>query len=295
MIAPLILTFVLRTVLVKEEPTAVAVREHADPVEITAPVLTEEPTPVKATTDRKVASVEGAQPAPIIPAPEPLKEDDVVYIEDTEAGTHKECAYNLKSNKAWPCFRQVSRSMRQARCSTALCWGSDNFFALEPMLELPVGGMAAFRGKGEDGALSKYINSNTFTVSVAAGVRFWFAWDIVSFSVYYSKLIPTEPNNTLSLPGSEYMYAPSQIRRKYPGLAIGLLNDIFFIGIDYNQLRNRSGTDKDPNHLANSVVDSAWTVSIGFAPITLIRNTVGGVKGFTQGKKTYTLKKAKVE
>lgn len=40
-------------------------------------------------------------------------------------------------------------------------------------------------------------------------------------------------------------------------------------------------------------VEKGWTISIGFAPITLIRNTIGGVKGFTQGKKTYKIEKAK--
>jgi hypothetical protein len=164
----------------------------------------------------------------------------------------------------------VFRDARQARCGTALCFGPANKFAFEPLVELPIGKTVAFPGSG----LGRFINGNDVSLSFNAGVRFWVAWDWVSFAVYFSKpILPAD--QVIHVMGSPYAYPATGVRRPLPGVGLGLFGDILWVGFDYDQLRNGNGDQRDPLFPANSIVSRAFVVSFAIAPITALRTGIG--------------------
>lgn len=170
-------------------------------------------------------------------------------------------------------FRSVMKGARASRCATALCWGPSNKFAFEPLAELPIGKSFAFPNSG----LARYVNSNDIQVSFNAGVRFWMAWDWVSLSVYLSKPI-LHQGEAIHVSGSNTEFSTSQVRRPYPGVAIGLFGDILWLAFDYDQLRNgNAGVQRAPEYRPNEIVSHAYTFTIAIAPIAGIRNGLGTI------------------
>lgn len=163
-----------------------------------------------------------------------------------------------------------------ARCATALCFQTaehHDWLGIEPMVELPVG--KSF-GLGS-GSLSSYVNNHDIKVDLAAGLRIWLFEDLISFSVYLS--FPLSSSG-VRVEGSEFTYPGSSIRRPFPGVGIGLLYDIIWIGFDHDELRNGDTTTSNaynPEFPANSRISSCTTVTVALQPITAARALFGAV------------------
>lgn len=168
-------------------------------------------------------------------------------------------------------FRAGFRAARNARCQTALCWGPSNKFAFEPLAELPVGKTFALSHSG----LARYINGTDVAVSFTAGLRFWSHWDWFSIAIYLSKPLVVN-KDLIHVSGSTHEFNSSQIRRPYPGLAIGLFGDNLWISLDYDQLRNGNyGDQRAPEFRPNDIVSHTLTLSVAIAPVTGFRNGIG--------------------
>lgn len=164
-------------------------------------------------------------------------------------------------------FHWLTSKIREGRCRTALCWWPDNFWGLEILAEAPLGSSFAVHPTN----LGGFLDNNGFTVQLTAGLRMWTLWDYISLSVYFSKLVFQSNDAAIRIPSYSYQHPASSVRRPYPGIAIGLLSDIVWIGFDYNVLYNGNNSHRDPHFPENTRIAGAWTVSIAFAPITLGR------------------------
>jgi hypothetical protein len=169
-------------------------------------------------------------------------------------------------------FGPATLPMRKARCATAICFGESYKFALEPLIELPIGKSFTSNGLG---ALANFENSHDVSATFTAGARFWVFYDLISFSLYLSKPVFSQAG-TLRVAGSAFEYSADNVRRPYPGFAIGLLADVVWIGFDIDELRN-GDTDAthDPRFPRNAVVSRAPVFTIALAPVTLARNALG--------------------
>ena len=165
-----------------------------------------------------------------------------------------------------------------ARCHTALCFrngAADKWLGIEPLVELPVG--KAFSVSG--GSLSDYVNNHDIRVDLAAGLRVWIFRDVVSLSVYLSKALTAAP---VRIAGSSFSYPANDVRRPYPGLALGLLYDSLWVGLDRDELRNGDtgdATADNPAYPPNALVSSSWTVTIAVQPFTSFRTAIGLATG----------------
>ncbi|HRG96615.1 MAG TPA: hypothetical protein PLR99_10220 [Polyangiaceae bacterium] len=164
---------------------------------------------------------------------------------------------------------------RKARCHTAYCSGGTDGtkYGVEPMLDLPIGASVSFGDSG----LGAFANSADLSISFTAGVRFWMFYDLVSLSMFFGKPV-FNGRSTIQLSGSGYEHPVSSIRRIGPSFALGLANDIVFIGGGYDVLINGSGTSRDLNFGPNEVLSRALTLTLGLAPFTAVRNVMGGSK-----------------
>lgn len=199
--------------------------------------------------------------------------DDVAKKEKAKADleadirAHREKAVSVRSRLHYA---------RQARCQTAYCFGGDGSeYAFEPMLELPIGTSFSIG----DGALGKFNNATELSIQFSAGLRFWLAYDMVSFSVFFAKPIYSG-DVKVRVPGSPYEHPTTAIRRLGPSFALGFVGDMIFVGGGYDQLRNGSSPgSSDPNYPPNAVLSRAFTVTIGIAPFAAIRNGAGAIAG----------------
>jgi len=161
-----------------------------------------------------------------------------------------------------------------ARCATAICFDNGsvkNWLGIEPLVELPFGVAFAV----SNSALGDYVNNHELRVDLAAGVRVWLFRDVVSLSIYLSKPLI---DSSVELAGSDFVYRGSAVRRPFPGFALGLFFDSIWIGFDRNELRNGDGTDsttRNSDFPPNTVVSSAWTVTLALQPVTALRATIG--------------------
>jgi len=173
-----------------------------------------------------------------------------------------------------PSLSAATLAMRRARCATAICFGQDFKYGLEPLVELPVGKTFTSNGLG---ALANFENSHDISATFTAGLRFWILHDAISFSIYLSKPLFAQ-HGTLRVAGSPFEYGEQNVRRPYPGLALGFLADVIWIGMDIDELRNGdTDTTRDPNFPRNAVVSRAPVFTIALSPITLTRNALGNV------------------
>jgi hypothetical protein len=176
-------------------------------------------------------------------------------------------------------FANFFGNARAARCRTAICgFGADDtWFAVEPLGEIPVGKTFVF--PGVDSGLADFVQNHDVSVTLAAGLRFWFFYDWVSLSVYLSSPL-YDGDATIRLRGSDFEHSPARLKRPYPGVGLGLIGDLLWIGVDYNELRNGdTDASRDPDFARNAVISRAWTISFGLAPITLARSGLGSVGG----------------
>ncbi len=161
-----------------------------------------------------------------------------------------------------------------ARCSTAICFDNGDahhWLGIEPLVELPIG--IAF--SVDQSSLSDYVNNHDIRVDLAAGARVWLFRDVVSLSVYISKPLI---DSSIRLTGSNFVYPGASVRRPLPGFALGFLFDSIWLGFDRNELRNGDGNDSsaaNPDFAPNSVISSAWTVTLALQPVTAFRAAIG--------------------
>ncbi len=169
-------------------------------------------------------------------------------------------------------FRGALADARRARCATAICWGPSNKWAVEPLVELPIGKAVALPTSG---SLAAYVNSSTVDVSVSAGIRFWLWWDWVSVSIYLSRPL-IDGADTVPVKRTGFLFPRSQIRRPLPGLGVGLFGDVLWLGVDYDQLRNGQTPETMSTQFPpNEVVSHAVVFSFAIAPLAGIRNGLG--------------------
>lgn len=164
------------------------------------------------------------------------------------------------------------RGAREVRCYTAYCWGGDGTkYGIEPILDLPVGISWAIG----NGALANYINANRVDVAVSAGLRVWFAYDVVSVGVLIAR--PSLNNQaSIELEYSDVKFPRAAVNRPFPTLVLGLWGDVFAITASYDQLRNTDGSEAvDPNYLPNEVLSRAVVLGLSINPFTAVRNAVG--------------------
>ncbi|WP_437960337.1 hypothetical protein WME76_12295 [Sorangium sp. So ce119] len=173
-------------------------------------------------------------------------------------------------------FRDVLSLAREARCATAICWGEDRKWAIEPLVELPIGKTFVLpRIGGGASTLGGWINAHDVSLTFNAGLRFWVFWDWVSVSIYMSQPL-LSGERTIHVPGSKYEHPASNIRRPYPGLALGLLGDSLWLGLDYQELLNGDAADRsDRNYARNQRISSALSLTVGIAAATSLRNGIG--------------------
>lgn len=208
-----------------------------------------------------VSPTQGARPSSVLPRCDQVSGETACL--EPAAWRRQQRARRSSSR-----FNTLTSKIREARCATALCWWPDNFWGLEILAEAPLGSSFALQPH----LLGGFLDNNGFTVQLTAGVRLWSLWDYVSVSVYFSKLAFQSNDAAIRIPGYAYEHPTSSIRRPYPGVAVGLLADILWIGFDYNLLYNGSGSNRDPHFRENSRLASAWTMSIAIAPINLGRS-----------------------
>lgn len=159
----------------------------------------------------------------------------------------------------------------EARCKVAICFGAKRSIGIEPLVELPVGKSFSVNS----GAVADYINNHDLRIDLAAGIRVWAFQDWVSLSVYLSKPLS---DRSIRIPGSEFNYPASSLRRPLPGFALGLLFDSIWLGLDRDELRNPDGTAgvwHDPSYPPNALVGSSWTVTLALQPVTAFRTGLG--------------------
>lgn len=165
-----------------------------------------------------------------------------------------------------------------ARCKAAICFGERMQVGIEPLVELPVGkSFSANRGP-----LADYVNNHDIKIDLAAGVRVWAFRDMVSLSIYLSKPLS---DRSVRLPGSAFDYPPSALRRPYPGLALGLLYDTIWLGLDRDELRNTdstSGVAHDPAYPPNGIIGASWTLTLALQPVTAFRTSIGAAVNNTK-------------
>ena len=179
-------------------------------------------------------------------------------------------------------FGSAFYEARKARCATAVCWGGDGYrYAFEPLLELPIG--KTFAITGTQNSLGMFIDGHDFTVTFAAGLRFWAFDDLLSIGVYLSQPLLTG-DSTIQVRNSPVAQPVSNIRRPYPGLTIGLFGDLLWVGLDYQRLVNGDGSTRDPDYPASYKLAEAWSMTIGLAPGTGLRSGVAtGLKSSPAG------------
>lgn len=162
---------------------------------------------------------------------------------------------------------------RKARCLTAYCWGgpTGTKFAFEPILDLPIGLTWALG----NGALARHINASGLDVRLNAGIRIWFANDIVSVGVVLFQPALTSPSS-IHFEGISQDLGSDAIRRPYPSLALGFAGDIFLLTVSYDQLRNTTSSGSfDKNYLPDEVLSRSFTFGLYLAPFTTARNGIG--------------------
>ena len=166
-----------------------------------------------------------------------------------------------------------AHSFLDARCALAICpWGTA--LGIEPLVELPFGKSFS----ASNGAVADYVNNHDLHIDLAAGVRVWMFEDIISLAVYLSKPLT---DHTVRIPGSVFEYPATALRRPYPGVALGLLYDTLWVGLDHDELRNPDGTSgiaRDATYPPNALVGSSWTVTVAIQPVTAFRNGIGAAK-----------------
>lgn len=246
--------------------------DEAEPKpETTTPPAGTEPTPTAepAEPDNPAPAPEQAKDKPIgdaIAAPETVP--PVVPKSPTPQEEESTTATNSKTS-----LRSVLQKARTARCKTAICFGEDNKWALEPLAELPIGSTFS-PWNGRSHPLGSYINNHTYSASLNAGIRFWLFWDWVSLATYFSA--PLTGDDTIRIPGSSYEFSSNRVKRPYPGIAVGLFGDIVWLGANIEELHN-GDTDqsRDPTYARNAVIDRELTLTIAFAPLAMIRDGIG--------------------
>jgi len=178
---------------------------------------------------------------------------------------------------AWP-WRAGAQSLaarleeaRKLRCKTALCFEPSNAYAVEPVVDLPVSLVWA----AGDGALATYYNSTPTSVEFNAGIRFWFAHDVVSVMVYVARPLLRD-GDKIRIRGSRFEHGVSAVRRPFPSLGVGAFGDIVQLGVSYDELRNGStASTRDPNYPAGAALSHAITFSLSLSPMNLARNAQG--------------------
>ena len=170
-------------------------------------------------------------------------------------------------------FGTAMDDARAARCATALCFGDENEYAVEPVVELPVGKTFALSARSD--GLPGYYDNNRIDVSFNAGIRFWALHDVASLTLYLSEpVVPSQ--STLRIQGSEFEHPPSAVRRPWPGLALGLFADTLWLGVDYNELRNGGRVGgMDIHYRPNQRIDSVVSLTVAIAPVNAIRTGLG--------------------
>jgi hypothetical protein len=172
------------------------------------------------------------------------------------------------------------RGAREVRCYTAYCWGGDGTkYGVEPILDLPIGISWALGS----GSLANYINANRVDVSVSAGLRVWFAYDIASVGVLIAR--PSLSNQaSIELEHSDVAFQSAAVSRPFPTLVLGFWGDVFSLTASYDQLRNTDGSGAaDPNYLPNAVLSRTVVLGLSINPFTAARNAVGAA-GAGSGK-----------
>lgn len=170
-------------------------------------------------------------------------------------------------------LRDRLSGVRRVRCYTAYCWGGyDGMqYGIEPIIDLPIGISWAVG----NGALANYINANRLDVTVSAGIRYWFAYDVASVGLLIAR--PSLSSSTkIHLEHSDKTFTDASISRPFPTVVLGLWGDIFAITASYDQLRNTDGTGPvDPNFLPNEVLSRAIVFGVSINTLTAARNAIG--------------------
>jgi hypothetical protein len=164
-------------------------------------------------------------------------------------------------------------TLLRARCNTAICFhngGEKYWLGIEPLLELPIGKSFSLGS----GALSDYVNSHDLRIDLAAGLRVWFFRDLFSLSIYLSKPLS---DTSVRIPGSAFTYPSSNLRRPYPGFAIGFLYDTAWLAFDRDELRNGGAADGsiDPTYERNALIATSWTLTLALQPVNAFRTAIG--------------------
>lgn len=197
-------------------------------------------------------------------------------VQKTEAAIAKEKAAAAKAPSR--AGQALVKELLAARCKTAICFDRrgagarrENWFGIEPLVELPVGKSFALGS----GGLADYVNNHSLRIDFTAGLRVWVHQDWVSGSVYLSQPLIDRP---VRVPGSSFEYPASALRRPYPGVALGVFFDTLWLALDRDELRNPDsvGTAQaDPGFPPNGLVDSCWTLTIALQPLTAFRTAIG--------------------
>lgn len=174
-------------------------------------------------------------------------------------------------------------SVRRARCATAYCWGGNDGrkYAVEPIVDVPIGMYWSAGG----GALAQYVNANNIKIYATAGLRYWFAYDVMSVGILLAQPELTDAQTTVDF--RDKALASSQVRRPYPTLVFGVWGDIIQLSVSYDELRNasRSNANYIQDYPGNAVLSRAVTFGVALNPVTSARNGIGASVSSTEAAK----------
>ena len=99
----------------------------------------------------------------------------------------------------------------------------------------------------------------------------------MSVAVYLSQPI-TPQDSHVTVPGSPFQYPATYVRRPYPGIGLGFLYDVLWIGLDRDELHNGTESSSSFNNPAfppNALISGVWTWTLAIQPITAFRTGIG--------------------
>ena len=123
--------------------------------------------------------------------------------------------------------------------------------------------------------MAHYINASNIKIQFNAGLRYWFAYDVMSVGILLAQPDLTETSGGIDF--RNRVLPTSQVRRPYPTFVVGVWGDILQLSVSYDELRNApaSSANHVPEFAPNTVLSRALTFGVAISPITAARNGIG--------------------
>jgi len=184
-------------------------------------------------------------------------------------------------------WRDLGNAILENRCETAFCFGGEGegmMFAVEPMLDLPIGKSFIIHQKARRRVKDlgrRVAEGDALNLSLQAGARLWIYYDLVSIGALFLNVSLKK-----DIPTGDKTFGGSALATPAPGVVIGFFADIIQLSLFRFTIRN-DGTDYDihasdgrtiAHYAPYAELSSGWMGTLSFAPFTALRN-LGGFVG----------------